>query len=161
MGVSVSNWRLARTVSLLGQLGVVSGTAMDTVMVRRLQDGDPGGLVRRALAAFPVQRWVKPVLDKYFRPEGRQGQPYLRIPMPSRLGDTASQIMHVLGGYVEVFLAKEGHSGLIGINLLTKLQIPTMGTLYGAMLAGVDYVLMGAGIPREIPEVLDLSLIHI
>jgi len=155
MGVSVSNWRLAKTVSLLGQLGVVSGTAMDTVMVRRLQDGDPAGLVRRALSAFPVQHWVKPVLDKYFRPEGRQGQPYLRIPMPSRLGDTASQIMHVLGGYVEVFLAKEGHSGLIGINLLTKLQIPTMGTLYGAMLAGVDYVLMGAGIPREIPEVLD------
>jgi NAD(P)H-dependent flavin oxidoreductase YrpB (nitropropane dioxygenase family) len=124
-------------------------------LVRRLQDGDPGGLVRRALAAFPVQHWVKPVLDKYFRPEGRSGQPYRRIPMPSRLSDTASQIMHVLGGYVEVFLAKEGHSGLVGINLLTKLQIPTLGTLYGAMLAGVDYVLMGAGIPREIPEALD------
>lgn len=155
MGVSVSNWRLAKTVSLLGQLGVVSGTAMDTVMVRRLQDGDPGGLVRRALAAFPFQQWAKPVLDKYFQPEGRRDQPYKRIPMPSRLGDTASQIMHVLGGYVEVFLAKEGHSGLVGINLLTKLQIPTLGTLYGAMLAGVDYVLMGAGIPREIPEALD------
>ncbi|WP_347708889.1 nitronate monooxygenase [Meiothermus sp. CFH 77666] len=155
MGVSVSNWRLARTVSLLGQLGVVSGTAMDTVMVRRLQDGDPGGLVRRALAAFPFQQWVKPVLDKYFQPEGRGGQPYKRIPMPARLGDTASQILHVLGGYVEVFLAKEGHPGLVGINLLTKLQIPTLGTLYGAMLAGVDYVLMGAGIPREIPEALD------
>lgn len=155
MGVSVSNWRLARTVSMLGQLGVVSGTAMDTVLVRRLQDGDPAGLVRRALASFPVQRWVKPVLAKYFRAEGRAGQPYLRLPMPSRLGDTASQIMHVLGGYVEVFLAKEGHPGLVGINLLTKLQLPTLGTLYGAMLAGVDYVLMGAGIPREIPEVLD------
>ncbi|MCS7067025.1 MAG: nitronate monooxygenase [Meiothermus sp.] len=155
MGVSVSNWRLARTVSMLGQLGVVSGTAMDTVMVRRLQDGDPGGLVRRALAAFPFQQWVEPVLNRYFRPEGRQGAPYKRIPLPSRLGDTASQILHVLGGYVEVFLAKEGHSGLVGINLLTKLQIPTLGTLYGAMLAGVDYVLMGAGIPREIPEALD------
>ncbi len=155
MGVSVSNWRLARTVSMLGQLGVVSGTAMDTVIVRRLQDGDPGELVRRALAAFPFQQWVKPVLDKYFQPEGRGRQPYKRIPMPSRLGDTASQIMHVLGGYVEVFLAKEGHGGLVGINLLTKLQIPTLGTLYGAMLAGVDYVLMGAGIPREIPEALD------
>lgn len=155
MGVSVSSWRLARTVSMLGQLGVVSGTAMDTVLVRRLQDGDPGGLMRRALAAFPVQRWVKPVLERYFQPEGRRDQPYKRLPMPSRLGDTASQIMHVLGGYVEVFLAKEGHPGLVGINLLTKLQLPTLGTLYGAMLAGVDYVLMGAGIPREIPEVLD------
>lgn len=140
---------------MLGQMGVVSGTAMDTVIVRRLQDGDPGGLVHRALAAFPFQHWVKPVLDKYFQPEGRRGQPYKRVPMPTRLGDTASQILFVLGGYVEVFLAKEGHSGLIGVNLLTKLQIPTLGTLYGAMLAGVDYVLMGAGIPREIPEALD------
>jgi len=155
MGVAVSNWRLARAVSMRGQLGVVSGTAIDTVLVRRLQDGDPGGLVQRALRAFPFQQWVKPVLDDYFRPEGRRGQPYKRVPMPSRLGDTASQILHVLGSYVEVFLAKDGHTGQVGINLLTKLQIPTLGTLYGAMLAGVDYVLMGAGIPREIPEALD------
>lgn len=155
MGVSVSNWRLARTVSLLGQLGVISGTAMDTVLVRRLQDGDPGGLVRRALAAFPFQQWVKPVLERHFCPEGRGGRPYLRVPMPTGLGDTASQMLHALGSYVEVFLAKEGHSGLVGMNLLTKLQIPTLGALYGAMLAKVDYVLMGAGIPREIPEALD------
>ncbi|MDX2007631.1 MAG: nitronate monooxygenase [Meiothermus sp.] len=156
MGVSVSNWRLARAVSQLGQLGVVSGTCMDTVMVRRLQDGDPGGLVRRALAAFPLQQWVKPILDKYFQPEGRpKGQPYKRLPMPTHLGDTASQMLFAVGSFVEVFLAKEGHGGLVGINLLTKLQIPTLGSLYGAMLAKVDYVLMGAGIPREIPEALD------
>lgn len=155
MGVAVSNWRLARAVSLLGQLGVISGTAMDTVLVRRLQDGDPGGLVRRALAAFPFQQWVKPVLDRYFRPEGREGRPYLRVAMPTGLGDTASQMLHALGSFTEVYLAKEGHSGLVGMNLLTKLQLPTLGALYGAMLAKVDYVLMGAGIPREIPEALD------
>ena len=54
MGVAVSNWRLAKAVSMTGNLGVVSGTMLDTVMVRRLQDGDPGGDVRRALAAFPL-----------------------------------------------------------------------------------------------------------
>ena len=54
MGVAVSSWRLARAVSLRGQLGVVSGTAIDSVFVRRLQDGDPGGHVRRAMAAFPM-----------------------------------------------------------------------------------------------------------
>lgn len=53
MGVAVSDWRLARAVSLTGQLGVVSGTAVDVLMTRRLQSGDPGGHVRRALAAFP------------------------------------------------------------------------------------------------------------
>jgi NAD(P)H-dependent flavin oxidoreductase YrpB (nitropropane dioxygenase family) len=41
------------------------------------------------------------------------------------------------------------------MNLLTKVQMPNLATLYGAMLAGVDYVLMGAGIPREIPGALD------
>ena len=50
MGVAVSGWRLARAVSSAGQLGVVSGTAMDTVLARTLQDGDPGGHYRRALA---------------------------------------------------------------------------------------------------------------
>ena len=50
MGVGVSNWRLANAVSSRGQLGVVSGTALDVVLARRLQDGDPGGHMRRALA---------------------------------------------------------------------------------------------------------------
>jgi nitronate monooxygenase len=57
--------------------------------------------------------------------------------------------------FVEVFLAKEGHDGVIGINLLEKLQLPTLPSLFGAMLAGVDCVLMGAGIPSAIPGVLD------
>src|SRR5690606_37841561 len=39
-------------------------------------------------------------------------------------------------------------------------QMPNLGSLYGAMLAGVDYVLMGAGIPREIPGVLDRFAEH-
>ena len=38
MGVGVSNWRLANAVSRLGQLGVVSGTALDALLVRRLAD---------------------------------------------------------------------------------------------------------------------------
>ena len=43
MGVGVSNWRLAQAVSKLGQLGIVSGTGLDQVLARRLQDGDLGG----------------------------------------------------------------------------------------------------------------------
>jgi nitronate monooxygenase len=55
MGAGVSNWNLARTVSRLGQLGVVSGTALDAILVRRLQDGDLEGQVRHALTNFPFQ----------------------------------------------------------------------------------------------------------
>ncbi|MEZ6080571.1 MAG: hypothetical protein R3C56_34330 [Pirellulaceae bacterium] len=50
----------------------------------------------------------------------------------------------VVANFVEVTLAKEGHTGRIGINYLEKIQTPTLPSLYGAMLAGVDYVLMGA-----------------
>src|SRR4029078_11777529 len=54
MGVAISGWPLARVVSQAGQLGVVSGTALELVCARRLQLGDPGGHVRRAAAPFPV-----------------------------------------------------------------------------------------------------------
>jgi NAD(P)H-dependent flavin oxidoreductase YrpB (nitropropane dioxygenase family) len=50
MSVAISNWRLAQTVSRLGQLGVIGGTALDMVMARRLEDGDPD-LVARARTA--------------------------------------------------------------------------------------------------------------
>jgi NAD(P)H-dependent flavin oxidoreductase YrpB (nitropropane dioxygenase family) len=43
----------------------------------------------------------------------------------------------------------------VGINFLEKIQLATPASAYGAMLAGVDYVLMGAGIPVEIPRLLD------
>ena len=59
MGAGVSSWTLANAVSKLGQLGVVSGTGLGPMLVRRLQDGDPGGDVRRALSHLPL--WVKVV----------------------------------------------------------------------------------------------------
>jgi NAD(P)H-dependent flavin oxidoreductase YrpB (nitropropane dioxygenase family) len=156
MGIGVSGWRLARAVSLTGALGVVSATALDSVLARQLQDGDEGGHLRRALAAFPVQEAAQWALDRYFLEGGRApDQPYRAVPMHLGLGSRDSRRLTVLACYAEVFLAREGHSGLVGINLLTKLQCQTLPSLYGAMLAGVNVVLMGAGIPTEIPGVLD------
>jgi len=156
MGVAVSNWRLAKAVSSYGQLGVVSGTGVDTVLVRRLQDGDPGEHMRRAMEHFPFVDIVKETLRRYFIPEGRKpDQPYARLPMPTVQGSRFHRGLTALSGFTEVFLAKEGHGGPVGLNLLTKIQLPNMATLYGSMLAGVNYVLMGAGIPRDIPGILD------
>ena len=45
MGVRISSWKLAREVSKKGGLGVISGTAMDVVFVRTLQDGKSAHLV--------------------------------------------------------------------------------------------------------------------
>lgn len=156
MGVAISDWRLARTVSQLGQLGVVSGTGIDTVLVRRLQDGDPGGHLRRALSHFPVPEIAQRVLDRFFIDGGKSAdRPYRLLPMFTSAAPARRLEVVVLANFVEVYLAKEGHTGVVGINLLEKIQQPNPASLYGAMLAGVDYVLMGAGIPREIPGVLD------
>ena len=156
MGIGVSSWTLARAVSLRGQLGVVSGTAIDGVLVRRLQDGDAGGHVRRALAMFPLPDVSATTLHTYFLPEGRApGQAYKLLPMWRQSVSRAREQLSMLASFVEVYLAKEGHKGQVGINLLTKVQLPNLPTLYGALLAGVDVVTMGAGIPREIPGVLD------
>jgi len=156
MGVAVSGWTLARTVSRLGQLGVVSGTGLAIILARGLQLGDPGGHLRRALHRFPIPDVAARVLAEYFVPGGKSpAAPFKLAPMPTlRLGRALVELT-VVANFVEVFLAKEGHNGLVGINFLEKIQLPTLPSLYGAMLADVDYVLMGAGIPRAIPGALD------
>ena len=161
MGIGVSGWELARAVSRLGHLGVVSGTAVDTVMIRRLQDGDEGGHVRRAMRAFPMPEVSERLLHRYYMAPGQRGStPYKALPMYRKSVSLARQQVTMIANFVEVWLAKEGHDGVVGINLLTKVQMPNLASLYGAMLAGVDYVLMGAGIPREIPGVLDAFAEH-
>ncbi|HSE28622.1 MAG TPA: nitronate monooxygenase [Gemmatimonadales bacterium] len=161
MGIGVSSWSLARAVSLRGQLGVVSGTAIDTLFVRRLQDGDPGGHLRRAMEHFPVPRVAAEALRRYFLPGGRAaGVPYRMLGMYRKGVSRAREQLTMLASFVEVWLAREGHEGVVGVNLLTKVQLPNLAVLYGAMLAGVDYVLMGAGIPKEIPGVLDRLAEH-
>jgi NAD(P)H-dependent flavin oxidoreductase YrpB (nitropropane dioxygenase family) len=159
MGVGVSSWQLARAVARAGQLGVVSGTALDVVLARRLQDGDDGGHMRRALAAFPAPEVAQRVLDQYFQPEGRpEGRPYRPVPKLTLRQTPEQQELAVVANFVEVWLAKEGHGGAVGVNYLEKVQMATPAAALGAILAGVDFVLMGAGVPREIPRLLsDLS----
>lgn len=155
MGVAVSSWSLARAVALAGQLGVVSGTALDGVVARTLQDGDPGGHVRRALDAFPSPAMAGRIRDTYFLDGGRpEGQAYRPHPTLTIAPSRAAVELSLVGNFVEVWLAKEGHDGVVGINFLEKIQTATLSAVLGAMLAGVDYVLMGAGIPKEMPRVL-------
>jgi len=156
MGAGVSDWRLARAVSSAGQLGVVSGTGLDLILVRRLQQGDPDGLMASALARFPVLAAAKRILDTYFVPGGKSDTvPFRAKPMLAQQPSPFLEQLLVAASFVEVLLARDGHDGPVGLNLLEKIQLPTLPTLYGAMLAGVAFVLVGAGIPRAIPGVLD------
>ena len=156
MGVSISGSRLASAVSRAGHLGVVAGTGLNVLLARRLEDGDLGGHLRRALAHFPIPGVAERILTQYFQPDGRKvGTPYRLIPMLRQNMGVEQEELIMAATFADVFLAREGHDGIVGLNLLTKIQLPTLAALYGAMLAGVDYVLMGAGIPLEIPGALD------
>jgi len=156
MGVGVSSWGLARAVAAAGQLGVVSGTGVDTTLVRHLQLGDRSADYRRAMAAFPFRDMVGRILERFFIEGGKPADaPFKLKPIPSIKPGRFLQELTVVANFVEVFLAREGHDGHIGINYLEKIQTPTLLSLYGAMLAGVGWIFMGAGIPRTIPEVLD------
>ncbi|MFN0284988.1 MAG: hypothetical protein ACKVZ6_23790 [Kineosporiaceae bacterium] len=151
----VTSWRLANAVARTGQLGVVTGTGLDVLLARRLQDGDPGGHVRRAVADFPLPDVTRRVVERHLGPEGHDAVPYVPVLRPGVRPDAHRDELTVVGSFVEVWLAKEGHSGLVGVDLPEQLSTATPAAVYGAMLAGVDVVLVGAGIPGEIPDLLD------
>lgn len=156
MGVGVSGWKLARAVSQAGQLGVVSGTALDLLLTRNLQLGDPDGHLRRALQALPIPGAAERILEKYFIDGGKSPDASFRTPaMISHQPSRSSRELTIASAFCAIHLAKENHNGWVGLNLLEKIQTPTLFVLFGAILAGVDVVLMGAGIPRQIPKILD------
>lgn len=161
MGVAVSNWRLAQAVSRLGQLGVVSGTALDQVLARRLEDGDIGGHMRRAFDAFPFRAMAQRIWDRFYISGGKPPDaPYTELPKHGKECPRPLAELCLIANFVEVYLAREGHDNPVGINYLEKIQTPHLISIYGAMLAGVAYVLMGAGIPLKIPGVLDAYVNH-
>lgn len=161
MGVGISNWRLANAVSQRGQLGVVSGTALDQVLMRRLQDGDPGGHMRRGLDHFPMRAMAERIWERYYIAGGKPDrQSY--VDLPQHQLDSRRELIElcIVANFVEVFLAREGHANPVGINYLEKIQLPHLPSMYGSMLAGVAFVIMGAGIPLKIPGALDLLAQH-
>jgi nitronate monooxygenase len=179
MGVYVSNWRLAKAVATQRPgvtAGTVSGTALDVVYTRLLQLGDPGGHARRALQAFDSKFGVemgRKICDRFFIKGGKaptdrfrsapmqivrtfDGQKSFALPngetsnIPFTLDDDIIELL-IATGFAEVWLAKEGHSGNVFINFLKKIELPMIYVLYGAMLADVDGVIVGAGNPDGMP----------
>jgi NAD(P)H-dependent flavin oxidoreductase YrpB (nitropropane dioxygenase family) len=181
MGAYVSNWRLARAVARERPgtaVGTISGTGLDIIYVRLLQIGDPGGHVRSALAAFDAQFGTtlgREICAHYFIDGGKapttrfQSAPMqviraqdgsTSIPPPGRdpapvalaLNEDAIKLL-IVSGFAETWLAKQGHDGKVFINFLAKIELPLVYSLYGAMLAGVDGVIVGAGNPDGLPAV--------
>ena len=124
MGAGVSDWRLARAVAQEGQMGVVSGTALDTVLARRLQQGDPGGHLRRALAAFPWPHVAEAYLSTHLIPGGKAPDvPYRLLPMPTiPCPGSASRRS---SWRTTAGVAGGGARGPVGINYLERSSCPT------------------------------------
>jgi nitronate monooxygenase len=181
MGVYVSNWRMARTVATEKPgttAGTVSGTGLDWVYVRLLQLGDPGGHIQRALAAFDARFGInigQKIVERYFIQGGKKpaerfknaprqivraidGSNSVPLPIqpvqpaPLSIGEDIIELL-IATGFAEVWLAKEGHKGNIFINFLKKVELPLVFTLFGAMLAGVNGVIVGAGNPDGLPAI--------
>jgi nitronate monooxygenase len=167
MGAGVSNYRLVREVCKNEGLGVVSGVALQEIMIRRLQNGDPTQEIRDALEQFPDKETSEWIINEYFIEGGKEKDSRYKIsPFPKfslkdneiRLNNIDLQRLIVASNFVEVTLAKQGHDNPVGINYLYKIQWPILPAMYGAMLAGVDAFLIGAGFPRDIKRVInDLS----
>jgi NAD(P)H-dependent flavin oxidoreductase YrpB (nitropropane dioxygenase family) len=181
MGVYVSNWRMAKAVAMEKPgiaAGTISGTGLDVVYVRLLQLGDPGGHIRRAMAAFDAQFGVtigQKICKRYFIEGGKAPTERFKyppkqdvhaqdgsniIPPPEEqpgpialtLDDEVVEIL-IASGFGEVWLAKEGHAGKIFINFFNDTATTEIYTMYGAMLASVDGLVVGAGNPDGLPAV--------
>jgi NAD(P)H-dependent flavin oxidoreductase YrpB (nitropropane dioxygenase family) len=156
MGVNISGWKLARTVSMLGQQGTVSGTALEIVVGYMLAIGDPGEHIRRALSHFPFQNIVQSVLKNFFIEGGvKAGWRHPGIPVWTIAPSRKLIELTICANYAIVWLAKEGHDGIISINYLEKIAMPHIYAITGSMLAGVDVITMGAGMPNKIPAVIN------
>ncbi len=109
MGVAISDWNLAKAVSQLGQLGVVSGTGISRIVSCRLMDGDLAGNVRRALSNFALPEPVQAVIDRYYIPGGRKpNEPYKGPLAYSLTPPKFLDQLTAVSNFVEVFLAREG-----------------------------------------------------
>lgn len=204
LGVGVSDYGLARATALAGEkldkpvLGTVSATGVEVLMARRLQDGDPGGYMRIALAAFPNQEIADRILDKYYFAEKPKNHRYIQAPKLKEIINPKKKQelveLSAAANFAEAYLAAhreidpevadkwwngwverrnnhnlneprvireaeeilEKHNMPIAANGLEDIQALHGPRLYGQMLAGVNFVIEGAGNPHQVPHILDL-----
>jgi nitronate monooxygenase len=157
MGVGVSGWRLAKASAKAGAIGTVSGTAVANLLADSLQKGDPGGHFRRALSKFPFPKIAKEVLDEYFV-EGGECVKRKEISMWDFTPPPILISLTICANFAFIWLAKDRHKNPIFVNYLEKIQMPHIYSILGAMLANVDGIIMGAGIPKNVPAIIDAIL---
>ncbi len=169
MGVDISGWKLAGEVARLGGVGTISATGQGDVLARRLTQlrRDPDNhelqLVKDSLETFPNPSMVDRVLDKYHEHVSSEdtGERRYRPTQQPRIGALEAEMLQVLGTYVQADLAKRraGGRGLVAVNTLGKIPRMVAPSAIGAILAGADVFVQGAGVPDQVPQLLtDLTV---
>lgn len=150
MGARVSTWWMARTVSMLGGLGIVSSVGLRTIIVEAVREGNKE--VIEMAKKFPFPGHIEELL--VFAPGGKWHERPVPMDQLGPGGGLATRLA-TIASFVEVSLAKQGHKGKIGINVMWKLTPTVLPSIYGAMLAGVDALICGAGVPMELPAIVN------
>jgi nitronate monooxygenase len=134
-------------------LGTLSGVALEKVMTRQLGQGGPtADAIVRSLKSFPFHGIAEEIIDRYYN-NPHPNIPALTINPPNSLIN-----LIVCANYAFVKMAKSCHCSPVSINYLEKIQMPHVYAIFGAMLAGVDFITMGAGIPNQIPGLVNAYL---
>lgn len=150
MGAYISCSRLANVTARLGALGVVSSVGLRHIIPEQIRSGDE---VAISLArTFPIARYVEELLS--YAPGGSRHKRAIPIDVPDPIKGAFAKRLSVISAYVEVARAKLGHRGFVGINVMWKCSLTVLPSIYGALLAGVDAFLCGAGVPMELPDIV-------
>jgi NAD(P)H-dependent flavin oxidoreductase YrpB (nitropropane dioxygenase family) len=150
MGIHISSARLANETSRLGALGVVSGAALRHVVIEDVRAGEEEAI--EIARTFPVALYVDELLT--FALGGARHTHAVPVDTPDSRHKARPRRLSAIAAYVEVMRAKRGHRGKVGINVMWKCTLTVLPTIYGAMLAGVDALLCGAGVPMELPDIV-------
>ena len=150
MGAHISSARLANITSRLGALGVVSGVGLRQLVITQIRMGDTDAL--DIARKFPIPGYFDDLAA--FCPGGSRETRPIPMDLPDREKGALAKRLSTICTYVEVMRAKRGHHGQVGINVMWKCALTTLPTIYGSMLAGVDALLCGAGVPMELPDIV-------
>ena len=150
MGAHISCARLANITSRLGALGVVSGIGLRTIMVEEVRKGNRE--VIDTAATFPISHYFDELMQ--YAPGGALQDKAVPMDSPDPRHSELPKRLATIGAYIEVMLARKGHDGKVGINVMWKSALTVLPSIYGAMLAGVDALLCGAGVPMELPDIV-------
>jgi len=150
MGVRVSSAKLANTTSRLGALGVVSSIGLRHIIINEVRAGNAETIA--VAKRFPVRSYVDELLE--FAPGGPRNAQPPPIDNPDPAKSELPKRLSTIAAFIEVTQAKAGHNGVVGVNVMWKSALTALPSIYGAMLAKVDVLLCGAGVPMELPDIV-------